>query len=134
MRSHGDASLSSPFFYRSIQSARWCATYPAGCFARVAVPSGGGLAQLGEHYVRNVGVAGSTPVPSTKSIPIFVEAATRGFEGVPPPATARAVRRWVRHNLRPHQLPQDAVRLIYLVLRHVDEVVEHRLGAPDRVW
>lgn len=25
----------------------------------------GGLAQLGEHYVRNVGVAGSTPVPST---------------------------------------------------------------------
>ena len=30
------------------------------------VPSGGGLAQLGEHYVRNVGVAGSTPVPSTK--------------------------------------------------------------------
>jgi hypothetical protein len=29
-------------------------------------PIGGGLAQLGEHYVRNVGVAGSTPVPSTK--------------------------------------------------------------------
>ena len=28
----------------------------------------GGLAQLGEHYVRNVGVAGSTPVPSTKFI------------------------------------------------------------------
>ncbi len=28
---------------------------------------GGGLAQLGEHYVRNVGVAGSTPVPSTIS-------------------------------------------------------------------
>lgn len=27
----------------------------------------GGLAQLGEHYVRNVGVAGSTPVPSTNS-------------------------------------------------------------------
>ena len=27
--------------------------------------SSGGLAQLGEHYVRNVGVAGSTPVPST---------------------------------------------------------------------
>jgi hypothetical protein len=32
------------------------------------VPSGGGLAQLGEHYVRNVGVAGSTPVPSTNLI------------------------------------------------------------------
>ena len=30
------------------------------------VPTRGGLAQLGEHYVRNVGVAGSTPVPSTK--------------------------------------------------------------------
>ena len=28
----------------------------------------GGLAQLGEHDVRNVGVAGSTPVPSTKNI------------------------------------------------------------------
>jgi hypothetical protein len=27
---------------------------------------GGGLAQLGEHYVRNVGVGGSTPLPSTK--------------------------------------------------------------------
>ena len=25
----------------------------------------GGLAQLGEHYVRNVGVGGSTPLPST---------------------------------------------------------------------
>ena len=34
------------------------------------VSSGGGLAQLGEHYVRNVGVAGSTPVPSTK-FPVF---------------------------------------------------------------
>ena len=34
----------------------------------VAVPisHGGGLAQLGEHYVRNVGVGGSTPLPSTK--------------------------------------------------------------------
>ena len=28
-------------------------------------PKGGGLAQLGEHYVRNVGVGGSTPLPST---------------------------------------------------------------------
>jgi hypothetical protein len=26
----------------------------------------GGLAQLGEHYVRNVGVGGSIPLPSTK--------------------------------------------------------------------
>ena len=32
--------------------------------------SSGGLAQLGEHYVRNVGVGGSTPLPSTK--PHFV--------------------------------------------------------------
>ncbi len=30
------------------------------------VNTGGGLAQLGEHDVRNVGVAGSNPVPSTK--------------------------------------------------------------------
>ncbi len=30
-----------------------------------SVQPGGGLAQLGEHDVRNVGVAGSTPVPST---------------------------------------------------------------------
>ena len=28
----------------------------------------GGLAQLGEHYVRNVGVGGSTPLPSTKTL------------------------------------------------------------------
>lgn len=30
-----------------------------------AYRSSGGLAQLGEHYVRNVGVGGSTPLPST---------------------------------------------------------------------
>lgn len=30
--------------------------------------SSGGLAQLGEHYVRNVGVGGSTPLPSTKPL------------------------------------------------------------------
>jgi hypothetical protein len=30
--------------------------------------SSGGLAQLGEHYVRNVGVGGSIPLPSTKII------------------------------------------------------------------
>ena len=33
----------------------------------VECPSSGGLAQLGEHYVRNVGVGGSTPLPSTKA-------------------------------------------------------------------
>ena len=33
--------------------------------------SGGGLAQLGEHYVRNVGVGGSTPLPSTKSFLMY---------------------------------------------------------------
>jgi hypothetical protein len=32
----------------------------------VECQSSGGLAQLGEHYVRNVGVGGSTPLPSTK--------------------------------------------------------------------
>jgi hypothetical protein len=39
-----------------------------GCLLRLmgTRPPGGGLAQLGEHDVRNVGVAGSTPVPSTK--------------------------------------------------------------------
>jgi hypothetical protein len=31
--------------------------------------SSGGLAQLGEHYVRNVGVGGSTPLPSTIFLP-----------------------------------------------------------------
>lgn len=40
-------------------------TNPRILYARVSVPSGGGLAQLGEHYVRNVGVGGSTPLPST---------------------------------------------------------------------
>ena len=34
----------------------------------VAYRSSGGLAQLGEHDVRNVGVRGSTPLPSTKLI------------------------------------------------------------------
>jgi hypothetical protein len=34
----------------------------------VGSQSSGGLAQLGEHYVRNVGVGGSTPLPSTKAI------------------------------------------------------------------
>ena len=31
----------------------------------------GGLAQLGEHYVRNVGVGGSTPLPSTTLVDNF---------------------------------------------------------------
>ena len=31
----------------------------------ITTRSSGGLAQLGEHYVRNVGVGGSTPLPST---------------------------------------------------------------------
>lgn len=34
--------------------------------SRFPISHGGGLAQLGEHYVRNVGVGGSTPLPSTK--------------------------------------------------------------------
>jgi hypothetical protein len=31
------------------------------------LPEDGRLAQLGEHHVRNVGVVGSNPMPSTKS-------------------------------------------------------------------
>ena len=38
----------------------------------ITIRLSGGLAQLGEHYVRNVGVGGSTPLPSTK--PHFVRA------------------------------------------------------------
>lgn len=41
-----------PVFTRSVRISETC----------------GGLAQLGEHYVRNVGVAGSTPVPSTTAL------------------------------------------------------------------
>jgi hypothetical protein len=37
--------------------------------SRSRCSTGGGLAQLGEHYVRNVGVGGSTPLPSTKHHP-----------------------------------------------------------------
>ena len=39
----------------------------------ITIRLSGGLAQLGEHYVRNVGVGGSTPLPSTK--PHLVRAA-----------------------------------------------------------
>ena len=44
-----------------------CRAMSPGCLLRLmgTRPPGGGLAQLGEHDVRNVGVAGSTPVPST---------------------------------------------------------------------
>ncbi len=31
----------------------------------ITIRLSGGLAQLGEHYVRNVGVGGSIPLPST---------------------------------------------------------------------
>ena len=31
----------------------------------------GRLAQLGEHHVRNVGVVGSNPMPSTSKTPLF---------------------------------------------------------------
>ena len=40
-------------------TAREAFVSPVECRSR------GGLAQLGEHYVRNVGVGGSTPLPST---------------------------------------------------------------------
>ena len=36
--------------------------------ALIESPRSGGLAQLGEHYVRNVGVGGSTPLPSTTGV------------------------------------------------------------------
>ena len=51
----------------------------------ITIRLSGGLAQLGEHYVRNVGVGGSTPLPSTKpsslvpaahqATPLFIVAA-----------------------------------------------------------
>ncbi len=57
---------------RSPSAAKPCAlmrSEPCGLQrSRDPFPTGGGLAQLGEHYVRNVGVAGSTPVPSTKFV------------------------------------------------------------------
>jgi hypothetical protein len=65
---HGNASLiSSPFSFRGSHSRNHARCNPAGV-SQLAFPfpSGGGLAQLGEHYVRNVGVGGSTPLPSTK--------------------------------------------------------------------
>jgi hypothetical protein len=70
MRIRGTRAYSSPFFYRSIPVCTlMCSTNPAGSLSsRLPFSSGGGLAQLGEHYVRNVGVAGSTPVPSTTVI------------------------------------------------------------------
>ena len=67
MRFHGDASHFLPVLLPQTFGAHaHVPPHPAGFPTRVSVPSGGGLAQLGEHYVRNVGVAGSTPVPSTK--------------------------------------------------------------------
>lgn len=56
---------SSPFFYRSYRTVRWCAANTAGYMVRIVRFFRWGLAQLGEHYVRNVGVGGSTPLPST---------------------------------------------------------------------
>lgn len=60
------SQTSSPFFYCSTRPAHWCAINLQISGLVSPAPKGGGLAQLGEHYVRNVGVAGSTPVPSTK--------------------------------------------------------------------
>ena len=47
-----------------VYNARGSETY----VSLVECRSSGGLAQLGEHYVRNVGVGGSTPLPSTSFI------------------------------------------------------------------
>ena len=40
-------------------------TLGIGLRSLIECRSSGGLAQLGEHYVRNVGVGGSIPLPST---------------------------------------------------------------------
>jgi hypothetical protein len=53
-----------------------------GSWITVPISLGGGLAQLGEHYVRNVGVGGSTPLPSTKHPPAYsLTAIIRGETG-----------------------------------------------------
>ena len=48
------------------ESVMYNATVSEAFVLPVKCRSRGGLAQLGEHYVRNVGVGGSTPLPSTK--------------------------------------------------------------------
>ena len=66
MRTHGDASLFLPVLLpQHSVCTLTCSINPADPELASSFPSGGGLAQVGEHYVRNVGVAGSTPVPST---------------------------------------------------------------------
>ena len=70
--------------------------------------SSGGLAQLGEHYVRNVGVGGSTPLPSTKLIlprhePQYSHKITHHFYRQ---VEFCAVRSSAEYKLFPEQFPQ----------------------------
>ena len=46
----------------------WVQSTALGCGRGKLGCSSGRLAQLGEHHVRNVGVVGSNPMPSTSSI------------------------------------------------------------------
>ena len=74
--------------------------------------SSGGLAQLGEHYVRNVGVGGSTPLPSTRLIltrqqPQESRIITRHFRRQIPP---HAVGTRMEYDLFPEQFPQQTVQ------------------------
>ena len=56
--------------------------YPAGpqsCSKMYLARKSGRLAQLGEHGVRNAGVVGSNPMPSTIPPPSFFWISTRDF-------------------------------------------------------
>ena len=66
--SHGRRdSVFLPVLRPQQQNCMLLCSEPCGIHgSRHPIPRGGGLAQLGEHYVRNVGVGGSTPLPSTK--------------------------------------------------------------------
>ncbi len=88
---------SSPFFYRSDKTVRSCAANTAGYMVRIVrFSSGGGLAQLGEHYVRNVGVGGSTPLPSTKYVGRFIDHFER--YSILSTSEAHRSRQWVCHS------------------------------------
>ena len=53
--------------YEFVKRRSWCRLYDC-CILHMRNRRGwGGLAQLGEHDVRNVGVGGSNPLPSTKA-------------------------------------------------------------------
>ena len=74
--------------------------------------SSGGLAQLGEHYVRNVGVGGSTPLPSTRLI--LTRQQPQESRIIPRHLRRQmaccAVRSSAEYNLFPEQFPQQTVQ------------------------